>query len=201
MEKQHDSSAELVEVQVMDQELAERSKPNAGLKEVCEPILRAFERDDTGMAELIGQWWDSYFIWDRNKQAWFCYDIFNPKIPNARRWKCDDYPLRDCIKCAVTERVEDLLEPFNYLEEDDENPNAALLKKTKEKWAAFHKSKALKTNGLSGVITACKQLFAQQDAKFDTNPHLLGFENGVVDLVACVFRPYQFSDRMTMSTR
>ena len=40
----------------------------------------------------------------------------------------------------------------------------------------------------------------EEKEKFNTNPHLLGFNNGVVDLPTGEFRPYKFDDYMTLST-
>ena len=41
--------------------------------------------------------------------------------------------------------------------------------------------------------------FADHD--FDSNPYLLGFENGVYELYTDVFRPYRYDDYITMSTK
>jgi phage/plasmid-associated DNA primase len=39
------------------------------------------------------------------------------------------------------------------------------------------------------------------DIKFDNNPFLLGFENGVVDLPTATFREYRFDDYITLTTK
>jgi len=49
------------------------------------------------------------------------------------------------------------------------------------------------------VIEASEARMNNNDIKFDNNPDLLGFNNGVYDLINHEFRPYKYDDYMTMT--
>jgi len=69
------------------------------------------------------------------------------------------------------------------------------------------KTKLLKTlryhtsNGtqMKDIIKHLKSKIAEVDVKFNSNPYLLGFNNGVYDLLKDEFRNYKFNDYITMS--
>jgi P4 family phage/plasmid primase-like protien len=58
------------------------------------------------------------------------------------------------------------------------------------------------TSFKSAVMTECKELFYREkfDSKLDTNPNLIGFDNGVYDLQVGVFREGRPEDNITLST-
>lgn len=49
------------------------------------------------------------------------------------------------------------------------------------------------------IIEASEPYFNNDKIKFDDNPDLLGFNNGVYDLIKHEFRPYKYDDYMTMT--
>lgn len=55
-------------------------------------------------------------------------------------------------------------------------------------------------NYASNVIKASIAFFSRDDIEFDSNVDLLGFNNGVYDLIKHEFRPYKYDDYMIMRT-
>ena len=66
---------------------------------------------------------------------------------------------------------------------------------------AFSRSRELKkAAGVNCCVTVAKTILRSDTVCFDTNPHLIGFNNGIIDLEeGGVFRPPRFSDYVTMS--
>lgn len=63
-------------------------------------------------------------------------------------------------------------------------------------------SKLKTKNFKDSILTECKDLFYRKnfDSRLDTNPNLLGFENGVYDLETMTFREGRYEDYISFST-
>jgi phage/plasmid-associated DNA primase len=56
-------------------------------------------------------------------------------------------------------------------------------------------------NKMNDVIKHILSIAKETETDFNSNPFLLGFNNGVFDLQADEFRPYQYDDYITMTTK
>jgi len=97
------------------------------------------------------------------------------------------------------------LEDFEESDPADKKVKDSLNKTYKEKTSNIDKViRSLKTSGFkSSVITECKSFFYQDKfaEKLDTNPALIGFENGVYDLEKMEFRDGHPTDYISYSTK
>ena len=59
--------------------------------------------------------------------------------------------------------------------------------------------KIANNTGINNIVRLSECLLTRDDIKFDENKDLLGFDNGVYELLTDVFRPYRYDDYVTMS--
>lgn len=102
------------------------------------------------------------------------------------------------------EGIEELENSFEH-DPDDKKLKEGLKKAYKDKTSSIDKViRSLKTTGFkSSVVTECKSFFYQDKfaEKLDTNPALIGFENGVYDLDKMEFRDGHPTDYISYSTK
>jgi phage/plasmid-associated DNA primase len=78
--------------------------------------------------------------------------------------------------------------------------NSFLEKKETEKIMKILRDTTCKKSSFNDIIKQILPLVEQKYNIFDNNPFLLGFNNGVYDLLAGEFREYNFNDYITIST-
>jgi P4 family phage/plasmid primase-like protien len=166
-------------------------------------------------ARIIHYECENEFAYSENK--WYQF--------KGHRWN----PIKDLDNIVLRKKLDTLLEDFSNerqkqqkkgdssnemvkeFEEDNESDPAdknlkdGLNKTYKEKTSNIDKViRSLKTTGFkSSVITECKSFFYQDKfaEKLDTNPALIGFENGVYDLEKMEFRDGHPMDYISYSTK
>ena len=169
--------------------ITNRDAPNEELEEVCTRIKNAM--DDTGIIETIMALYPNQFVFCRNQ--WYCW--------NGSKWGANQRHLEHVITYKLGEHWMGLLEPFKeaYPESDMDNPNAKHLYDTVKAVSAFEKHSLRGHAGINRAVGRGRTLMANDDVEFDTNPDLLGFNNGVFDFNEEVFRPARFDDYVTWS--
>ena len=90
-------------------------------------------------------------------------------------------------------------EEYTDLEDDDDEED--ILEKQKMYWAIL--KKLGNTSFKDSVLKECMELFynSKFEEKLDSNPYLLGFENGVYDLETLEFREGKPDDYLTKTTK
>lgn len=116
------------------------------------------------------------FVWV-NKSL-YCYDGY--------RWHNDANEFSRYISEDLYNHIYDKISKMSQYKD--------ILKKV-EKHLKLLKSHSFKRE----IIEESKIYFTKNNLKFNHNPFLLGFENGVLDLRSGLFRNYRYDDYMTMS--
>ena len=181
--------------------VSETENPTETMIKDMKKITDAIEKSDTGIIETIMEILPNHFRYsvdkhDASKGEWYGWD--------ERRWIKGDAPLRKAIIYKVPEYWFSILEPydaqFESMEFGRDEPipkNYELWKKTKDK--ANNRIFQLNTNTYINSIVSVGKTLMLSVFEFDTNPNLVGYENGVFDIEEYTFRPYRFDDYITMS--
>ena len=182
MDKKYDISNELKQVAASD-------APNEGLEEVCLTIEKAM--DDTGIIETIMELYPNQFVYCQ--KHWYCW--------NGSKWEANQRYLEHVITYKLAVHWKALLEPFkeDYPESDMGNPNAKRLYAVQEELDTFEKHSLRGHAGIHRAVGRGRTLMANDEIEFDTNPDILGFNNGVFDFNEEIFRPARFDDYVTWS--
>lgn len=180
---------------------AKQDNPDRYSELVQEDLRRLVNLAKSGteydVALVIQKMYDHNFIYDSRNKIWYVF--------NNHRWHLSDEGL--ALKKKLPTEVADAFRTSAAFFQaraarpdtsaDDKERLDEVVKKLQEvisklKRAAFQ----------SSVMTEAAMLFQVDkiDEKFDTNTHLIGFENGVYDLDALEFREGRPEDYITMST-
>lgn len=73
----------------------------------------------------------------------------------------------------------------------------------RNKWYVTYRLPYFMEHSVKGVIDECKIMFYDPEfkSKLDTNPNLIGFNNGIYDLSSGIFRDGKMEDYVSLSTR
>lgn len=145
------------------------------------------------------------------KKTWFYW--------NKHRW-CEDEESGLCIRNKIRQFIDryyvifiddlqsqtvSFRESLNNLEEEDDEYDiikSKIVELTKKHEKILHVISCLNTTSFKdNVVKECKELFHEPDFidKLDTNPDLIGFENGIYDLKNSLFRDGCPEDYMSFS--
>ena len=146
------------------------------------------------------------FLCDKYRGKYVCASIKENKwyYFNGNRWIKDDcaHKLTEKIDTDIVPRfAQEAQKCYNNIAAEAVGNVSDHTSKSKQiiKTMANLKSQPFRDN----VMKACKYLFYDPDFldKLDENPMLLGFNNGVMDLTTCVFRPGDPSDYISKSCK
>jgi len=187
----------------------EMAKPNVQFAELTAKIYNIIEEADVGAVSIIKEMADGHFIYSLTDKKWYCW--------NGKRWELGDRALRHTIMYQIDKYMLGLLEPFSEYdlgdddleddggkedeatEDDGISANEMRYRKVKKAMKNYIKRTFKQARGIDNVVSVAKTLFADSKLEFDTNPYLFGCDNGVIDFERECFRPYHFSDRVTLS--
>jgi hypothetical protein len=183
------------------QQVAEEETPDQELIADMKKITDAISKNDTGIIETLMKILPNHYLYlvdkkDTSKGDWVGW--------NGIRWVNGDAPLRLAIIYEVEKYWNKLLEKWNRIfqpmefGENEEKPANYLVWVNGKAQAQLKIYELKGSKGLNSCVSVAKTLMTK-DFEFDTNPDLIGFNNGVFDIVNEVFRPYQFDDYITMS--
>lgn len=134
---------------------------------------------------------------DRFMKEWNDFIIISNEqlyvYSNERWYNETDDKKKYKLKLYISVDLHNLLE-----KEILENEN--LEKKEKDKLIQTLRNMTSKTGTFNDIINQIMPLVEQKYNIFDNNPFLLGFNNGVYDLMDGEFRSYEYSDYITLST-
>ncbi len=141
-------------------------------------MFKDFEMTSTEIIKYIRMLKPNDFIWKNNEL--YCY--------NGKYWEKDDIPLKIYIGNEFYLFLRDVILTTCFFENKQfEYMKRSLLR--------------LKTQSFKEeIVKASKEVFKNNDHKFDSNIYLLGFKNLVLDLNTLQFREYQFNDYITITT-
>ena len=183
------------------QEASLATQPNQLLYETCVEISTTISRSDCGIIELIKKLFPKNFIYsvdkfDASKGTWYGWE--------GTKWRVGESPLKNAIMYEVEKHWTDKMAIWDALfkdenpEEKKEDPNYKMwletTKSIKSRLFQLHSS-----GGASACVSIAKALLEDNSLEFDTNPDLVGFNNGVFDISTATFRKYRFDDRITMT--
>ena len=164
------------------------------LKELIANILSKF--DDTGVIETIIEMNPNHYVF--SKGAWFGW--------NGNKWEDNVRPLERAIMYDIRAYWDLLLKPFitKYPKTEElDTPNEKMLYAIPDgiihKIEGFHKQHLRDNTQILKCLGRGKTLLADDALEFDINTELIGFDNGVFDLIENCFRPYRFDDYTTKS--
>ena len=180
----------------------EDGKPNEELAADMFKISNAITNGDCGIIETLMEILPNHYIYsvdkaDGSKGIWYGW--------NGNRWERSDAPLKKAIMYNVPEYWRSLMEKWDKLYEKKEFQEGEEPDCNYELWERTRKNMCeriydlKKANGMLNCVSVAKTLMANYNLEFDTNKDLFGCENGVIDLEAEVFRPYQFDDFITFT--
>lgn len=133
---------------------------------------------------LIENFKDYIMIHEETKQLFVFYNSrWYNETDSKERMKLTRYISEDLYALMKREIVED----------------SGLKKEDKDKLLEDLRHNTSAASRMAEIITHAKSIIEPTNQEFDTNPFLLGFNNGVFDLKKHIFRPYEYSDYMTMS--
>lgn len=148
------------------------------------------------VAKVVEKLYDHQFLYDSRNKLWYYFDshrwhLTNDGIALKRKLPTEvvnAYRLQISTYCGIAAQSQDTdeKERLDKLVEDLQ----AIIKKLKR--ASFQ----------SSVMVECAMLFEVDkiDEKMDSNPHLIGFENGTYDLNSLEFREGRPEDYLSMTT-
>lgn len=193
------STDDIYDISDLVSRVTDDNQPDEELLKVKNEIF-SYE-GDLGIVECVDKVLPNYFIYSVNKNDgskgdWYCW--------NGTRWERSCSPLRMAIMYDVPKYILNLMKPLNdkydNLTTDEKNINdnfeiyERLQKKVSEMLGRLRKA-----NDVSNAVSIARDKFRNFDLEFDTNRNLFGCENGVIDLEEGVFRPYRFTDKVSMS--
>jgi phage/plasmid-associated DNA primase len=119
------------------------------------------------------------------------YEIFKPEMMNARWYNETDEKKR----YKTIRYISDDLHKIMWEE------LASAVELSDEEYDKLFKTLRMNTSGnkMKEVITHILPVVEESPVKFDSSSFLIGFENGVYDLIGNEFREYTYNDYMTMS--
>ena len=149
------------------------------------------------IAKVVHAMFKNKYLYASN-DTWYLYD------KNKHRWlrTREGVRLRTILSCEVCEKV---LERAKYWNRQGANSDNEEERKTcDDKHNKLLKiAKQLKMSGYKdSIMKECKSLFTDEkcEEKFNSNPSLIGFDNGVYDLQLHEFRDGEPEDFITYST-
>ena len=124
-----------------------------------------------------------------NDHKWVDMETYTELFEKISVDMCEEYCRR--LSCSNTEASD-----MELSEEERENAQA----RGKKVLKVIQKLKT--NNSKKSIMDECKTLFYEKNFqnKLDTNPYLIGFENGIYDLEAGEFRHGRPDDYVSMST-
>ena len=192
IEEAYDISLEILE---LENEMSEPSENKDDLvldkdvlefKQYIDYLIMYHHR---AIAELVEKLKPKHFVY--NDEAWFCW--------NNTKWEMSVQPLRNCIMYDLPKYLLDQLKILTEKYKDKSTDNYKQLLILKGVIYEEIKKKYNTAHEINYIVTICQTIMRDVNLKFDSNRDLLGFNNGVYDINADQFRPYQFNDYVTMS--
>lgn len=186
---------------LVDIENVLRTKFNIHLNYIRKPFDEAIEIPIYDEEKSVNEWEDllsAKKLADRFKEEWGNYIVIEEGllfIYRDNRWwnETDDkkkYKLTLYISEDLYELLEAELQGAIELDEKELIKLMKLLRQMTSKGGAFN-----------DIVRQILPMVKQVKDTFNKKEYLLGFENGVVDLRTSEFRPYNYDDYMTISTK
>lgn len=181
---------DIIDISKELEEVAVEMSPDEELASVITKILSL--DTDTAIVNFVAEHFPKQFVWNEKEKEWYCW--------NGEKWQKGDRIFRLTLCDKVYPIVLGLLEPYaeRFQDENEDDPN---YKNYNSAMKFCHQvlrkrlQNQLDHNALSGMA---KTKYGE-NVEFNTNRMLLGFTNGVYDFNEEVFRPYRYSDYMTMN--
>tara|TARA_R110000765_G_scaffold340278_2_gene430355 strand:+ start:681 stop:3227 length:2547 start_codon:yes stop_codon:yes gene_type:complete len=131
---------------------------------------------------------------DNNIYTYWGGDSINGEILNGRWYDETNERKRYKLILYISEDLQKLLaaDLNAAIELDEETELPKLMKLLRQRTSAMFSIKDIITH----ILTKARQT----EEAFDSNPYLIGFENGVYDLMRDEIRDYKFDDYITIST-
>ena len=136
---------------------------------------------DSAVQLLVDKYSDS-FVFMMPQKEWCCWD--------GKKWVFDDVK----VFLALRDEV------YRYFEKSCTEDNLRSFSKLDKAWREF-KQRTSAYGWRSGVLKTAEKALTKYDLEFDLNTDLIGFDNGVFDIVAWEFRPAEKSDLVTKSCK
>ena len=159
---------------------------------------------DIGMVHLIKKIEPNKFIWIDH--SLYCWTGF--------KWEKNSLEFQKYIYININEYLSekasiinrDLFDDLSIYDNETDNEIKKTLEDERKCMTTFLEyiiwSKKFQITSLISIkriIEASEAYFNNDKIKFDDNPDLLGFNNGVYDLINHEFRPYKYDDYITMT--
>jgi phage/plasmid-associated DNA primase len=153
---------------------------------------------DKGLAYLIYELYPNNFIYNDN--GWYCWNT------NLKRWETSDNLLILLIMDTLVTHIKNKISHITIIEDD-----IIECKNIKQKILLALKQIENRCSDFSlinKIVGICKTKFKNNEIKFDDNPKLFGFNNGVLDFnyydeginkFVTIFRPAKPTDYVTWS--
>jgi phage/plasmid-associated DNA primase len=178
-----------------------RTKFNISLNYIQKPFDEAVEIPIYDEEKSFEEWEDllsAKKLADRFKTEWDNYIIIEEQqlfvYKDNRWWNETDDKKKYKLTLYISEDLYDLLEAELQgaveLDEKELPKLMRLLRQMTSKGGAFN-----------DIVRQLLPLVKQVKDTFNKKEYLLGFENGVIDLRTKDFRPYEYDDYMTISTK
>jgi P4 family phage/plasmid primase-like protien len=135
----------------------------------------------------------------------YVYSDKNWYIYKNHRWssETDGMSLRKLISDDLCKKYFFIMSKYNQLGSNSEASDAEREEFKKKGRDVLEIVKKLKTTSFkNNIMTECQELFHDKDfvKKLDTNPYLIGFNNGVYDLNKCEMRDGRPDDYIELNT-
>ncbi len=146
---------------------------------------------DVGIAKFIVRLFPDKFIWIKDKEE-KCGVMYSW---TGKRWECGKL---EFLRFLSGEFIDKINEIRVKVEKEVRRADCKMATIMIEILSNLEKTVQIRSKQLS-IIDSTEPFLINETIKFDNNADIIGFNNGVYDLISHEFRPTRYSDYITMS--